>query len=227
MPNKENTRSILSHLPLFQSLTDEQLERIAGGTRELRLDKGNTLFSKGDLSDGFYVVIFGQVKLAIGSVQGNEKVVEIIAPQQSFGEAMMFLNRPYPVTAVALADSLLLHVARKAVEHLLADDPSFARGMLAGMSLRLHSLIKDVESYSMRSSAQRVIGYLLQQCAEDEAQAADINLPASKLVVASRLNLTPETLSRVLHDLGDNGLINVRGRTIHVPDLRRLREFEV
>ncbi len=226
MPNKENTRSILSHLPLFQSLTDEQLERIAGGTRELRLDKGNTLFSKGDLSDGFYVVIFGQVKLAIGSVQGNEKVVEIIAPQQSFGEAMMFLNRPYPVTAVALADSLLLHVARKAVEHLLADDPSFARGMLAGMSLRLHSLIKDVESYSMRSSAQRVIGYLLQQCAEDEAKAANINLPASKLVVASRLNLTPETFSRVLHDLGDNGLIEVRGRTIHVPDLRRLREFE-
>ena len=226
MPNKENTRSILSHLPLFQSLTDEQLERIAGGTRELRLDTGNTWFSKGDLSDGFYVVIFGQVKLAIGSVQGNEKVVEIIAPQQSFGEAMMFLNRPYPVTAVALADSLLLHVARKAVEHLLADDPSFARGMLAGMSLRLHSLIKDVESYSMRSSAQRVIGYLLQQCAEDEAKAANINLPASKLVVASRLNLTPETFSRVLHDLGDNGLIEVRGRTIHVPDLRRLREFE-
>jgi CRP-like cAMP-binding protein len=227
MPNKENTHRTLSHLPLFQALNVEQLERIADGTRELRLDKGDTLFRKGDPSSGFYVVVFGQVKLAISSAQGNEKVVEIIAPQQSFGEAMMFLNRPYPVTAVALADSLLLHVARSDVEHLLATDPSFARGMLAGMSLRLHSLIKDVESYSMRSSTQRVIGYLLQHCAEDEAQAADIHLPASKLVVASRLNLTPETFSRVLHDLGHNGLIKVRGRTIHVPDLRRLREFEL
>lgn len=225
--NAGNTRQILSHLPLFQALSAELLDRIANGTRELRLDKGDTLFHKGDPSDGFYVVIFGQVKLAIGSAQGNEKVVEIIAPQQSFGEAMMFLDRCYPVTAVALADSLLLHVARSDVDHLLATEPSFARGMLAGLSLRLHSLIKDVESYTMRSSTQRLIGYLLQHCAEDDAQKADIDLPASKQVVASRLNLTPETFSRILSDLVRAGLIEVQGRTIRIPDMRRLREFEL
>lgn len=222
----DNTHKILSHLPLFQALKPEQLQRIADGTRELRLEKGDTLFRKGDPSDGFYVVIFGQIKLAIGSAQGNEKVVEIIGQRQSFGEAMMFLDRSYPVTAVALADSLLLHVKRSDVEHLLNSDPSFARGMLAGLSLRLHSLIKDVESYTMRSSTQRVLGYLLQHCAEDEAQAADIALPASKQVVASRLNLTPETFSRILNDLTRAGLIEVQGRTVRIPDLRQLREFE-
>ena len=225
--NADNTHKILSHLPLFQALNAEQLQRIADGTRELRLEKGDTLFRKGDPSDGFYVVIFGQVKLAIGSAQGNEKVVEIIGQRQSFGEAMMFLDRTYPVTAVALADSLLLHVARSDVDHLLTSDPSFARGMLAGLSLRLHSLIKDVESYTMRSSTQRVLGYLLQHCAEDEAKAAAIALPASKQVVASRLNLTPETFSRILNDLSHDGLIAVQGRTIRIPDLRRLREFEI
>ena len=224
--NVDNTHKILSHLPLFQALKAEQLQRIADGTSELRLEKGDTLFRKGDPSDGFYVVIFGQIKLAIGSAQGNEKVVEIIGQRQSFGEAMMFLDRSYPVTAVALADSLLLHVKRSDVEHLLSSDPSFARGMLAGLSLRLHSLIKDVESYTMRSSTQRVLGYLLQHCAEDEALTADIALPASKQVVASRLNLTPETFSRILNDLTRAGLIEVQGRTVRIPDLRRLREFE-
>lgn len=225
--NADNTHKILFHLPLFQALKAEQLQRIADGTSELRLEKGDTLFHKGDPSDGFYVVIFGQIKLTIGSAQGNEKVVEIIGQRQSFGEAMMFLDRSYPVTAVALADSLLLHVKRSDVEHLLSSDPSFARGMLAGLSLRLHSLIKDVESYTMRSSTQRVLGYLLQHCAEDEALTADIALPASKQVVASRLNLTPETFSRILNDLTRAGLIEVQGRTVRIPDLRRLREFEI
>ncbi|MFY9326947.1 MAG: Crp/Fnr family transcriptional regulator [Georgfuchsia sp.] len=225
--NAGNKRKILSHLPLFQALNAEQLKRIADGTREFRLDKGETLFRRDDPSDGFYVVIFGQIKLVIGSAQGNEKVVEIIGQQQSFGEAMMFLDRCYPVTAVALADSLLLHVARSDVDHLLTSDPSFARGMLAGLSLRLHSLVKDVESYTMRSSTQRVLGYLLQHCAEDEAQTADIALPASKQVVASRLNLTPETFSRILNDLIRAELIEVKGRTVRIPDLRRLREFEM
>lgn len=225
--SSDSTRKILSHLPLFQALDAGQLKQIADGTRELHLDKGDALFRRDDPSDGFYVVVFGQIKLVIGSAQGNEKVVEIIGQRQSFGEAMMFLDRAYPVTAVALADSLLLHVARSDVDHLLATDPSFARGMLAGLSLRLHSLIKDVESYTLRSSTQRVLGYLLQHCAEDEAQAADIALPASKQVVASRLNLTPETLSRILQDLTRNGLIEVLGRTVRIPDLRRLREFDL
>ncbi|CAG4883116.1 Nitric oxide -responding transcriptional regulator Dnr (Crp/Fnr family) [Georgfuchsia toluolica] len=225
--NADNTHKILSHLPLFQALKAVQLQRIADGTSELRLEKGDTLFHKGDPSDGFYVVIFGQIKLTIGSAQGNEKVVEIIGQRQSFGEAMMFLDRSYPVTAVALSDSLLLHVKRSDVEYLLSSDPSFARGMLAGLSLRLHSLIKDVESYTMRSSTQRVLGYLLQHCAEDEALTADIALPASKQVVASRLNLTPETFSRILNDLTRAGLIEVQGRTVCIPDLRRLREFEI
>ena len=225
--NPENIRNILSHLPLFQALSPEHLEQITLGTREIRLAKGEILFRRGDPTVGFHVVVFGQVKLAIGSAQGNEKVVEIIGPRQSFGEAMMFLERPYPVTAEALADCLLLHVARDQVNELLATDPSFARSLLAGLSFRLHSLIQDVESYSMRSSTQRVVGYLLQQCPEDPEAQVELTLPTSKLVIASRLNLTPETLSRVLHDLSQNKLIEVDGRTIRIPSLKRLREFEV
>lgn len=219
--------ALLSRLSLFSELAPDHIAQIAEATREKRLAKGEMLFQKGDLPRGFFVVVFGQVKLAFPSSQGNEKVVEILGPKRSFGEAVMFIDRPYPVFAEALSDSLLLHIARNAVFELLESDPSFARRMLAGMSMQLHSLVCDVESYSLRSSTQRVIGYLMQHCPpEGDCEGPlEISLPTSKQVIASRLNLTPETLSRIFHDLADAQLITVHGKQIRIPDLRRLNEF--
>lgn len=225
MPADTPLLQILSHLPLFQSVPPEQLALLLGGVSERRLAKGECLFRRGDPSTGFYMVVYGQVKLVIPSAQGLEKVVELIGPRQSLGEAVMFLGRPYPVTAEALEDTLLLRIDQAAVDRLLAEDASFARRMLAGLSVRLHSLLRDVETYSLRSSAQRVIGYLLQHAHDDEP-ALSIVLPTAKQVIASRLNLTPETLSRVFTELARAGLIEVQGRTISIPSVQRLREFE-
>ncbi|TRZ65320.1 MAG: Crp/Fnr family transcriptional regulator [Rhodocyclaceae bacterium] len=219
----------LSHLPLFLELSAEQLGHIAAGTREKRLAKGEMLFQKGDPPRGFFVIVFGQVKLAFPSSQGNEKVVDILGPRQCFGEAVMFMDRPYPVFAESLSDTLLLHISKNAVFELLEHDPSFARRMLAGLSLRLHALVQDVESYSSRSSTQRVIGFLLQHCEAgvDCEGEKTIALPTSKQVIASRLNLTPETLSRIFHDLAEAKLIAVHGKEITIHDMTRLREFDL
>ena len=221
--------AILSRLPMFQEVDADQLAHLATGTREKRLGRGEMLFQKGDMPRGFYVVVAGQVKLAFPSAQGNEKVVEILGPRQSFGEAVMFMHRPYPVFAEALLDTTLLHIGQAAVFDLLASDVSFARKLLGGLSIRLHSLVQDVESYSLRSSAQRVIGYLLQHCPEEgECKGkVEISLPTSKQVIASRLNLTPETLSRVFHDLAERGLIAVSGKRITINDMARLRQYDL
>jgi CRP-like cAMP-binding protein len=225
--DKLDIAQILRRIPLFQELSPEQIEQLAAHTREKRLHKGEMLFQKGDQPRGFYAIVYGQMKLAFPSATGNEKVVEILGPQQSFGEAVMFMDRPYPVFAESLADTLLLHIARSAVFDMLAADPSFARRMLAGLAVRLHSLIRDVESYSLRSSTQRVIGFLLQRTgSDDDAGAVEIDLPTSKQVIASRLNLTPETLSRIFHDLAAAKLISVHGKHVTVHDVRRLRECE-
>lgn len=225
---KLDISALLARLPLFQQLTPEQLAAVAAAAREKHLDKTEMLFQKGDPPKGFFVVVTGQVKLAFPSPQGNEKVVEILGPQQSFGEAVMFMDRPYPVFAEALSDSLLLHIPRNAVFDLLTSDTSFARRLLAGLSMRLHSLIQDVEAYSLRSSLQRVIGYLLQHCPADseDNKPLEIALPTSKQVIASRLNLTPETLSRIFHELSTNGVIDVHGKNITIHSLARLREFD-
>ncbi len=221
---------ILSRLPLFQELAPDQLAKLETACRERRLSKGSMLFQKGDPAKGFFVVVFGQIKLAFPSAQGNEKVVQIVGPRQSFGEAVMFLDLPCPVFAEALVDSLLLQIGSSPVFELLETDPLFARRMLAGLSMRLHSLVQDVETYSLRSSAQRVVGYLLQHCPQNEAECEgsfDISLPTSKQVIASRLNLTPETLSRIFHDLAANGLIAVSGKQITINNAKRLREFDL
>lgn len=214
----------LCNLPLFRELDPAEIDRLAQGTSVVHAPRGQTLFRKGDPCDGFHVVVYGQVKLYFMSPQGAEKVIEIVGPGQSFGEAIMFTDTPYIVFGETLADAMLLHVSKRTVFEELEHDPRFARKMIAGLSRRLHRLASDVEDYSLRSGTQRVIGYLLTTAEElADSPAARVELPVSKSVVASRLNLTPEHFSRVLHDLSEAGLIRVNGRTIDVPDLEGLR----
>lgn len=218
--------TVLRQVSFFSELSSEDIDRVARYTRERQLEKGEILFQRGAPVHGFYFVVSGQMKLAVSSAQGNEKVVEIISPMHSFGEAVMFLNRPYPVFAEALVPTQLLHIGQAVVSDLIDQDPGFARKLLAGMAIRLHGMVQDVETYSLRSSMQRVIGYLLQQVADESGGACDINLPTSKQVIASRLNLTPETLSRIFHDLTEAGLITVHGKHISLLDPARLARHQ-
>jgi CRP-like cAMP-binding protein len=222
-PGAGNVPDILGKLPMFSEMNREELERIAAVTLPTHVAKGEAIFHAGDACTGFHIVVYGQVKLGFNSRQGGEKVIEIIGPGQSFGEALMFLEKPYIVFAVALQDTMLLHVAKQCVFSELARDPSFSRKMLSGLSRRLHSLVRDVEAYSLRSSAERVIGYLLR----DEQAPAEVELSAGKSVVASRLNMTPEHFSRVLHDLAAAGLIEVDGRLVRILDIEGLRGYRV
>jgi CRP-like cAMP-binding protein len=221
------TRSFLANLALFQEMTPEELDRIAAGTTEVRLAKGQTLFQRGDPCVGFHVVIYGQVKLAFVSPHGSEKVVEVMGPGVSFGEALMFTDRPYVVYAQALADALVLHISKATIDAELDRDPRLARRMIAGMSRRLHGLIADVESYSLRSGMQRVIGYLLRDIDEHATAPGpvQVRLDIGKGVIASRLNLTPEHFSRILAELSHEGLIVVRGAEIEILDPDRMRAF--
>jgi len=219
--------AFLANLPLFKETASAELERIAQGTRVLHLARGETLFNRGDPCEGFHLVAYGQVKLSITSPQGAEKVVEIIGPGMSFGEAVMFLERPYPVYAQTLSDSLLLHVSKSAVFAEIECNPHFSRQLLGGLSRRLHGLISDVEAYSLRSGAQRVIGYLLrdlQRVSPDDMEG-EVTLPIGKGMIASRLNLTPQHFSRILHELTAQRLITVEGRKVRITDLKGLLAY--
>ena len=218
----------LSVLPLFSDLNAEERERLALGCVQKRLAKGDLVFRQGDPCDAFYMVVTGQIKLFITAPSGQEKVIELISPGSSFAEALMFLEKPFIVSAQALADSLLIRVHRQVVIQEIERDPKFCTRMLAGMARRLHGLVTDVEGYSLHSGMQRLIGYLLREVPEDTQDSKAIftvSLPVSKATLASRLSLTPEYFSRVLHELEAEGLIEIDKRDVRILDLPRLSRY--
>ena len=222
-----NIEALLAHVPLFNGLENEEIARIARGTREINVIRGDMLFHKGDTSTGFHLIVYGQIKLAFTSAQGGEKVVDIIGQGQTFGEAVMFMDKPYMVFAQALSDSLLLHISKSVILGELERDPKLGRKMIAGLSIRLHHLITDVESYSLHSGRQRIIGYLLRDNLDSNETSITVTLPTSKGIIASRLNLTQEHFSRILHELQENGLITVQGRKIGIPNVEKLRGYDL
>lgn len=213
----------LQRLPLFSEIDADSLARLAAATRLKAFARGALALRAGDPCEAFYVNLGQPIKLFVLAANGNEKVIELIGPGQSFAEALMFLGRPSPVNAQALGDTQLLVLPRVAVLDAMAADQRLALRMLAGLSRRLHGLVSDVQAYALQSGVQRVIGYLLRDA--DGEGGTSVELPVSKATIASRLSLTPEYFSRVLRELEEAGLIRVDGRRIQIASVERLAAY--
>ena len=218
----------LSVLPMFSDLSQQERERLAKGCQLRRVSRGDMVFRTGEPCESFHVVVLGQVKLYVSSPSGQEKIIELVGPGYSFAEAMMFLEKPYFINAQALADSLLVCVSKNAVFNEIEQDPRFSMHMLSGISRRLHGLVQDVEGYALHSGMQRLIGYLLRDVQDENVCAigvVTVSLPVSKATIASRLSLTPEYFSRVLHELEAEKLIEIDKREIRILDVKRLASY--
>jgi CRP-like cAMP-binding protein len=217
----------MAALPLFQSLAPGQVGRVAPFVRERRMSRAEVVFHKGDQPLGLFVVVKGHVKLALLSTAGNEKIVELVGPGQCFGEVALLTETAYPFFAQAVRDVTLLFIPKEVVLELLEKAPAFARCMLKSLAGRTHMLLQDVETYTQHTSSMRVIAYLQRLCqdADDQGDCVAITLPTSKQILASRLNLAPETLSRILHELSEARLIAVSGRKIQVASRQKLGSY--
>jgi len=219
----------LSVLPLFSDLSPEELKRLSEGCQLRRLGRGDMVFHVGQACEEFHVTVIGQVKLFVISPTGQEKVIELVGPGNTFAEAIMFSGSPYIVNAQALTDTLLLTINKQAVLAEIENDSRFSLRMLAGISRRMHGLVSDVEAYALHSGQQRVIGYLLRDLCGTDGTLRDsitVSLPVSKATIASRLSLTPEYFSRVLHELESAGMIEIDKRDIRILDCRRLAQYQ-
>ncbi len=224
-----NIPRFLAVLPLFHDLSAAELERVAKGCQVQRLNRGDIVFRYGQPCEEFHVVVSGQIKLFAISPAGQEKVIELVGPGTSFAEALMFTSKPYILNAQALASTLLLTVSKQSMLDEIVRDPRFSLRMLAGISRRLHGLVHDIESGALHSGMQRVIGYLLGEHPFGGAvgDVPTVSLPVSKATVASRLSLTPEYFSKVLHELEEEKLIEIDKREIRIIDLPRLARHGV
>jgi len=220
-------RDFLRNLALFRNLPAEALDRLATGSAIVRAPSGTTLFARGDACGGLHVIVYGLVKLAVTSRTGSEKVIDLLGPGQSLGESFIFFERPHIGHAETIADSLLVFVGKASLKREVEQTSALAGGMLSRLAERVQRYAADLEADALAGGAGRLAAFLLTQAGHEEPAegAFQVELPVCKTVLASRLSVTREHLSRLLRQLSEQRLIEVRGRQVQINDLARLREF--
>jgi CRP/FNR family transcriptional regulator len=210
---------VLRKAPLFANLPPEDLRLLADIASPHRYGKRKAIFREGDRADGFYVVAAGNVKIFKLSEEGKEQVLHLIGPGQSFAEAAIFEGSTYPAHAEALADSDLVFLPKAPFLALLERNPRMALRMLSSLSKWLRRMTDLVENIALRDVEARLVGYLSQEMKNTGVAVKDsavYELDVSKNVLASRLGTVPETFSRALKKLQEEGKIRVKGKQIRI-----------
>lgn len=224
--SQSSTIRFLHRLPLFEGVDRETIMRLARGASEVKVPAGSVVFRQGDAPVSIYIIVAGQVKLSLQTARGDEKVIELIGRDENFGAVAVFLGERQTLTAETIADSTLVQLCKNRVLEELEHNPTFSCRMLREVCQRLEQRTRDFENCMVLSGAQRVTGFLLSQIPDGvNGKSVAVTLPAKKGIIASRLNLTHEHFSRILHEIQAAGLIEVRGREIHMIDVGRLRVF--
>jgi CRP-like cAMP-binding protein len=219
MSNKSAIHELIRGLVLFEGIAKECRDKLVAASRELPVVRQELIYRRGDESTGLFVLATGHVKLSIPSEKGPEKVIELIGPGQSFGEAAMVLCRPYQHNAQALEEGILLWIPKEAAEKAAQKYAGFSRCLIKSLALQCENLQHDIEVVNLHSASERVADYLLHQPIE----GGKTKLMFDKRVIASKLGLKPETFSRALQQLKLQGLIAVKGASILILDPGRLR----
>lgn len=209
--------------PLFKPLDSEAADELTRRARARTVRKGELLLKRGEALDGLFTVLSGKLKIYLLSCNGAERIVRLLSPGDSFGEVIMFNEIASPVFVQGLVTSRLAYFPRESVYAMLASRPKFTIAMVKSLSHMLHEMISDLESCCMQNARQRLAHYLVCR-AHDGAEPTEIlQLPASKAIVASTLNLSAETFSRELHQLARDGLISIDRRKIRMHDVDKLK----
>lgn len=208
---------------MFRALPPFALARLAESAAALELPCGSRLYRAGERCPGLYNVVSGRIMLSVGVPPSTTKVVELAGPGSHIGLASAMLGEVETTTAEAVAESRVLLIPREAMLECAHEHAMFGIQLITALSREVCARIADIEAFALRSGRQRVADYL-QQIAAANGRRRAVILPAKKSIIASRLNLTPEYFSRMLHELIEAGAITVHGRQITVLDPAYLRQ---
>jgi len=214
---------IIRGLTIFSRVSADKLEALLKGASPRSYPKGHLLFQQGDAADGFFVVLSGWVKLFRQTPRGDEAVIHILSRGECFAEAAVFLGGRYPASALVAEDARLIRISSQPFRQWIQSEPEIALGMLASLSARMHHLVNESEQLQTRSATERVADFILKRCPVRDGSAV-IALPYDKSLLAARLAMKPESLSRVLAKLRRLGVRTENHRVI-VTDVARLARF--
>ncbi len=212
---------------LFQGLGPEVVEELASYCHRKTYAKKQHLFEAGDRADSFFVIAHGWVKLSRVSRDGEEVIIHIFGPGETFAEAAVFgRRRVYPVNAQAVSDVEIVEIPRSCFVQKIEQDSQFALQILASISSHQHYLVGQLEQVTTRTAPQRIGAFLLRFCEKKNTEDGSmiVDLPYDKFLISTRLNIKPETFSRALSKLEPYG-IKIDGRDIKIYDIEKLESF--
>lgn len=222
MRKAASPREALARMPILLGSGTEVLDELGRGAEFVRLSSSASIFERGSPPTGLFFVCSGAVRLMVSGPEGKDKVVELFEPGGMFGEIGVFTGECYRTWTQAVGAVMLIHVPRERVLAAVALDNALANRMLVAVCARIQRLIDAIGNTTGGPAAVRVAAYLLEQLERSARADACIVLPAPKKTIASLLNLTPETLSRVLRNLVEEGVLAVSGRRIRVRNRAQL-----
>ncbi len=221
---KDHVMETLRSHYLFAGLSDAEYARLQPSLRISELSAAQTLFRQHDDAAFFYLLYSGTVKLYRLSDEGQEKIMRLIQPGQSFAESVMFMDRPrYPVHAEGVRPSVVVAIESTAYLDLMQSSFALCRAVLARMTERIQAHWDEIEALTLQNSRYRVIAYLISLVPPGSVAEVSVTLPVSKSLIASQLAITPETLSRILRQLAEGGLIRVQGARVEIPNVEELQ----
>lgn len=210
---------------LFSGLPDYSFQIVAGQSRLLELKAGEELFEQGQPVTDFFFISEGQVKLTRLSSEGDEKVIEIVNSGESFAEAAVFGQFPgYPVNCFAIQKSVIFKICAKSYINELRSSVDSCFSVMTRISHLNHRLLREIDSLTLHNAMHRLVVYLLIGV-EDKEGAVEVDLIAPKHVIASRLSVKPETLSRTFKRLVERGCITMEEKHIVIRDVKAFRKL--
>lgn len=226
MEQQEDAHQCLRRCMLFSRLDEGPFEQILNNTRSVSLAENAVLFEQHQPAQEIFLLRSGQIKLALVSPDGHEKVVDLVSPGMSFAEAVMFSgSKSYPVTATALVRSEVWCVDAGTYAGILRQSTDACFAVMEQISRRLHWQIAELDRLTLHNAAFRLVAYLLDQVPSTHLHTAEVQLDIPKHVLASRLSITPETLSRTFSRLHRDGSIDIVDNTVRIHDIDRLNAY--
>ncbi|MGB0670775.1 MAG: Crp/Fnr family transcriptional regulator [Rhodospirillales bacterium] len=223
-------QAVLFKTPFFAGLETPDRDFILARSVVLDVAKDTVLFHQGDPADCFFAVIQGAVKVYRGNPSGGETVLDVFKAGKTFADAALFMDGTYPATAQVIERARLCRIGRSAIEQAGERNPAVFMAVISSISGHLRHVALDLEQMKALTGKQRLARFLASLCGDgaqrDGNGGYQVRLPFDKSLLAARLGVRPESLSRYLADLKKAG-VQVSGRSVSIrnlPDLMAIAE---
>jgi CRP-like cAMP-binding protein len=219
-PAPEDLR-IASRIAVFGGLKPETIARLISRATVVTLKHGDCLFHQGDAGAAFFIMVDGWMKLYRITAGGDEAIIHILTKGESLAESMALTGTRYAATAEAVSNVRVVRIAADHLVRCVREMPEVAIAMIASASQRMHRVVQEIEHLKAQNGIQRVAEFLADLCPAG-AGPHMITLPYDKMLIAGRLGLKPESLSRAFAKLRRVG-VNVRASHVIVHEVAKLR----